>query len=35
MQLVDDWVIDQDLQTDQSKEKEEETLTTTIENVAA
>jgi hypothetical protein len=35
MQLVDDWVIDQDLQTDESKEKEEETLTTTIENVAA
>ena len=35
MQLVDDWVIDQELQTDQSKEKEEETLTTTIENIAA
>lgn len=35
MQLVDDWVINQDIQTDQSKEKEKETLTTTIENVAA
>ena len=35
MQLVDDWVINQDIQTDQSEEKEKETLTTTIENVAA
>jgi hypothetical protein len=35
MQLVDDWVIDQEIQTDQSQEKEKETLTTTIENVAA
>ncbi|AXK47248.1 hypothetical protein DXU92_02425 [Brachybacterium saurashtrense] len=35
MQVVDDWVISQDLQTEQSEDEEEETLTTTITNVAA
>lgn len=35
MELVEDWVITQDIQTNQSKEKEKETLTTTITNVAA
>ena len=35
MELVADWVITQDIQTNQSKEKEKESLTTTITNVAA
>jgi hypothetical protein len=35
MQLVDDWVIDQELEIDETEDKEEETLTTTIENIAA
>lgn len=35
MQLVDNWVITQDIQTSTSEEKEKETLTTTITNIAA
>ncbi|WP_245822870.1 Ig-like domain-containing protein [Brachybacterium avium] len=35
MQLVDNWVISQDIQTSTSQEKEKETLTTTITNIAA
>src|SRR5699024_11723662 len=35
MQLVDDWVIAQEIQTSTSEEKEKETLTTTITNTAA
>ena len=35
MQLVDNWVINQDIQTNTSQEKEKETLTTTITNIAA
>lgn len=35
MQVVDDWVITQDIETSTAKEKEKETLTTTITNVAA
>ena len=35
MELVDDWVIEQEIQTDDSKERERETLTTTITNTAA
>ncbi|WP_232820408.1 Ig-like domain-containing protein [Brachybacterium sp. YJGR34] len=35
MQVVDDWVIAQEIQQDDSKEEEKETLTTTITNVAA
>jgi len=35
MQLVENWVIDQEIQTNQTEEKEKETLTTTITNVAA
>ena len=35
MQLVDNWVISQDIETSTAKEKEKETLTTTITNVAA
>ncbi len=35
MQLVDEWKIRQDIQTSDAEEREEETLTTTITNVAA
>ena len=35
MQVVDNWVITQDIQTSTSEEKEKETLTTTITNTAA
>ena len=35
MEIVDDWVLNQDIQTNESKEKEKETLTTTITNIAA
>ncbi|WP_394215656.1 Ig-like domain-containing protein [Brachybacterium vulturis] len=35
MQLVENWVINQDIQTSQEEEKEKETLTTTITNTAA
>ena len=35
MQLVDDWVIAQEIQTSTTEDKEKETLTTTITNVAA
>ncbi|ATG53163.1 hypothetical protein CFK38_08125 [Brachybacterium vulturis] len=35
MQLVDNWVINQDIQTSKEEEKEKETLTTTITNTAA
>jgi large repetitive protein len=35
MEIVDNWVISQDIQTSESEEKEKETLTTTITNVAA
>ncbi|WP_246954780.1 Ig-like domain-containing protein [Brachybacterium sp. Marseille-Q7125] len=35
MELVDDWLIEQEIQTSQDEEKEKETLTTTITNVAA
>ncbi|MFC7457020.1 Ig-like domain-containing protein [Brachybacterium sp. GCM10030267] len=35
MQIVDDWVINQDIKTNTSEEKEKETLTTTITNIAA
>ncbi len=34
MQLVDEWQIQQEIKTDQQQEKEEETLTSTITNVA-
>ncbi|MGO1895039.1 MAG: Ig-like domain-containing protein, partial [Brachybacterium sp.] len=35
MALVDDWLLTQEIQTNESKEKEKETLTTTITNIAA
>jgi hypothetical protein len=35
MQVVDDWQIQQNIQTSTTEEKEEETLTTTIENIEA
>ncbi|MDN5685931.1 MAG: Ig-like domain-containing protein [Brachybacterium sp.] len=35
MEVVEDWNISQDIQTDKSEEKEKETLTTTITNTAA
>ena len=35
MELVADWVVTQEIQTNESKEKEKETLTTTITNIAA
>lgn len=35
MQLVKEWQIEQDIQTSDAKEREEESLTTTITNVAA
>ncbi|MBP2383463.1 Ig-like domain-containing protein [Brachybacterium sacelli] len=35
MEVVNDWNITQDIQTDKTKEKEKETLTTTISNTAA
>lgn len=35
MQLVDQWQIEQDIQMSEAKEREKETLTTTITNVAA
>lgn len=35
MQVVDDWQITQEIQTNSSKDKEKETLTTTITNIAA
>ncbi|MDN5893202.1 MAG: Ig-like domain-containing protein [Nocardioides sp.] len=35
MQLVDNWVIKQDIQTSTSEKEEKETLTTTITNIAA
>ena len=35
MELVDDWILTQEIQTDDSEQKEKETLTTTITNIAA
>src|SRR5690625_7220866 len=35
MQIVDDWVIDNEIQTSDAEEEEKETLTTTITNIAA
>lgn len=35
MQLVDDWVIDNEIQTSDAEEEEKETLTTTITNIDA
>lgn len=35
MELVANWVVTQEIQTNESKEKEKETLTTTITNIAA
>lgn len=35
MEVVNDWSITQEIQTDKTKEKEKETLTTTISNTAA
>ena len=34
MELVDDWVIEQEIQTESTKEEKKETLTTTIQNTA-
>lgn len=35
MEVVDNWVVTQEIQTNESEEKEKETLTTTITNIAA